>query len=812
MLLSFEWLKQFAELPKGFGASDVADWLGKSTAEVESVSPLGQLLDKIVVGRVTALRPHPNADRLRVVDVDLGSEQATVVCGGTNLRDGMLVAFAQVGARVRWHGEGDLITLTAATIRGVESAGMICASDEIGIADVVPCADGAIADLSDRQCDVGAPLAVALGLSDVILELDNKTLSNRPDLWGHVGIARELAAGFHVPFTPPAPPAIRAGRGESLSVAIADTSICRRYLGVVVSGLKTEPSPTWLASRLQSLGVRPINLIVDITNYVMLELGQPLHAFDWREIQGDKIIIREAKAGEQIVTLDGVQRTLPDGGALICDAKRPLAIAGIMGGEGSSVADDTTTVMFEAATFDPGTIRRASMSLGLRTESSARFEKGLDPLLAETALRRVVQLVRELCPTARVVSKVVDEFPVPIEPPTIPLILSWLNRRLGTPVEPAQVADILTRLGCRVKRGKKAEELLVTVPSWRATGDLERAEDLLEEVARLTGYDTIPSAQPLVVLTPPVVEPERKLVRAATRCLAGLGYTELRSYAFTNTEEVTRFGLQPEHHLRIQNPLSETGDLLRSDLVPGLLAKYVENQRFYDDIRLFEYGRVFALIDGEDIRKTNGDERLPWQHRFLGGVMTLPDTSDALRTLRSQVEALAAAVGRSVTSGVVETPPPFSQPGRTAAIMSGKTCLGFYGELQRSVAAAAGATGVVGWFEIDLDTLTGQPAVDHRYQPVTKYPVVVRDIAIGVPIAVTWQTLAAAVETAAGELFRGVELFDVFEGGTLAGGERSLAFHLSLSAPDRTLTTAEVDAVVERVTTALAKHHQARVR
>ncbi|MFA5076164.1 MAG: phenylalanine--tRNA ligase subunit beta [Patescibacteria group bacterium] len=508
MYISLNWLKKYVDIPKGFLAADLAAKLTACTVEVEGWKKEGELLDNVVVGKILEIKDHPNADKLKLVVVDIGKKKTEVVCGGTNLKKGMLVALAKIGARVNWHGAGQIEELKPVKIRGVESQGMICLSSEIGLQDIMPDkSDTEILDLSHLKLKVGQPLAEALHLDDTILEIDNKSLTHRPDLWGHYGLARELAAILKVKFKNYDPKEIKGGRGKNLKVEIKDKEKCRRYIGVVVDNVKIAPSPDWLVRQLESVGVRAINNIVDITNYVMLELGEPMHSFDWREIKGGTIIIDTAQKGEKFTTLDGQERILDEQMLLIKDGKRAVALAGVMGGLNSEIKDDTVTILFEAANFEPNNIRKTSIKLGLRTEGSARWEKNLSPVIAELAMRKAVEMTLELSPGAKVASKVIDQNFYTSQISEIELDLNWLNKRLGTAVAKEEVIGILERLQFEVK--DKKNSLIVKVPYWRSTKDVSIAEDLVEEIARIYGYDNIKPTMPSAPVAPPKANLER---------------------------------------------------------------------------------------------------------------------------------------------------------------------------------------------------------------------------------------------------------------------------------------------------------------
>ncbi|MFA6533845.1 MAG: phenylalanine--tRNA ligase subunit beta [Patescibacteria group bacterium] len=812
MLVSLNWLKKFVEIPKGFTPEDLALKLTMATVEVEGIERQGGLLNNVVVGKVLAVKPHPNADKLKLATVDAGREKLEVVCGGVNLKEGMLVALAKIGARVRWHGEAEVVELKPAKIRGVESNGMICASEEIGLENLIKCGEHEIADLSNLQLEVGAPLAEALKLDDAILEIDNKSMTHRPDLWGVYGLARDLAAVLKVKLNDYQVKAIKAGKGKKLTVEIKDQEKCQRYLGVVLDNIKIGPSPASVAGRLEAVGVRAINNIVDITNYVMLELGQPLHAFDWREIEGGKIVVETAKKGEKFTTLDGQTRVLDETMLLIKDAKKPVALAGVMGGQNSEIKNDTTAILFEAASFKAGNIRRTSMKLGLRSESSARFEKGLSPLLAELAIKRAVELTLELIPGAKVASAVADENFYQFKAPEIELDLNWLNRRLGVAIEKKAVAETLTRLGFAVK--EKKDKLLVKAPYWRAMGDVSLPEDLVEEVARVYGYDNIKPLMPEVILGAPEVNQERQLERQVKNLLAGYGFIESYNYSFVGPELLGQLGLQSQEKLfiKLKNYLSPEQSILRPVLTPGLLQNAADNLRFYEEFKIFELGRAFLNGPGEYNRRPGSEEKLPWQHQLLSGVMVAPGEQPPFYLVKGAVESLLQALGYDYYFGALENIPGFMAPSRTQKLVVSGEAIGQIGELNAAAAATLGIKVSVGLFELDFTKLAALPRQAIEYEAPAKYPSVWRDLAILVDLGVKWEEIKKAVKKTGGELIQEIELFDVYTGDKIGAGSRSLAFHLEFRALDRTLAAEEADGALLKIKEELEKRFGAKSR
>ena len=753
MKISYDILKTFVTPPADITARELAETLTMRTVEVEGYTDFAQRLDGVVIGLVKKVRPHPNADKLKLAEIDIGKKSFEVVCGGVNLREGMQVAFAQVGALVRWHGESDWEPLAKASIRGVTSDGMACAAEELDIPDPAAVPHG-IMDLSPLKAVPGTPLAEALGLDDIIFEIDNKSITHRPDLWGHLGLARELAAIWQAPFKMPALAPVVGVSDIPLKVSIKAPEHCRRYLGLVVAGLKVGESPSWLKQKLTNLGMRPINNVVDVTNYVMLELGQPMHAFDLGKFAQPEIVVRLAERGEKLMTLDGETRTLGADMLVIADSKQVVAVAGVMGGQGSEVSNTTTAIVLESATFDPVSVRQTASALGLRTDASMRFEKGLDPALAELALKRAVELLGEVCSGARSLSLAVDDYPRPLEPVKLSLNLPWLTRRLGCEVPRTEVVGILSRLGFAV--AGTGDELAIEVPSWRATRDITMPEDLIEEVARIYGYDKIPLTMPKFEITPPAVDETQALRWKIRDLLVGAGWTETLSYSFVGSRG----------ELELDNPVDKTKQYLRSSLRSSFEEQFVAARRAGHSVKLFELGRIFTHHKGQFPVADKGTALLPHQpwHLVLG---VYESGSDGFRLVKGVVDAIQRQTGQELTA-----------------------------EYQ-----AVGADGVMA--ELTLDGLS--IAATSAYQPIPKYPSVSRDFSIMVSSSIAWAEIEEAVRKIS-PLIESIEVFDIYH------AKGSIAFSLTFRHPERTLKSVEVDEVMVKITQVLQDKFNAIIR
>ncbi len=819
MLVSFNWLKQFVKLPDSVTPEEVADRLIMSTVEVEGVKKQGENLENIVIGKVVSEEKHSDADKLKVCKVDVGNEELQIVCGGSNVYAGMLVALAKVGAKVRWHGEGELVELQPAKIRGVESFGMICASSEIGLAEKFPVKnEKEILDLSFSKTKIGTPVAKALGLDDVIFEIDNKSMTNRPDLWGHYGLSREVAALYKKELKKYQPANIKPGKGLALKVKIEDTKLCRRYMGVAISGIKVVPSPDWLQARLLAVGQRPINNIVDITNYLMFELAQPMHAFDVRDLVGEKedeveIIVRHSKDGEKFTTLDGVERLLTAEMLVIADKEKTVALAGLMGGLNSEIKNDTTTIVYESANFDPTVVRKMSQTLGLRTEGSTRWEKNLDPNNAEFALKRAVELTLELCPGAKIVSQVVDESKFKLNQGPIVVSLQFINKKIGVELKGKEIKVILERLGFEVVF--KNEVFSVKVPSWRATKDISIPEDIVEEVARIYGYGNIPTTLPIAPITPAVKNKLKDIEREIKEILVlEFGFSEVYNYSFLAPDLMNKIGLSLEDHLELANPIAKDRPYLRHNLWPNLLENAENNLHRFDKVKLFEIGKVFVGEKPGLRVSQNSDELLPRQDLMLAMVYAEKNVAVPFYELSEALSGLMKRLGYDfqLESAVNnEQKDLIAHHGRGATINVSGVVIGAIAELHPVAQHNLGIESRVASLEINLDKLLECQNKSLNYRRLSDYPEIVRDIAFVVDKKVEHANIVKKFKKV-DSLIVNIELFDVYKGKNLSENKKSLAYHIIYQSRERTLTGEEVDKVHQKVLSVIEKEFSGEIR
>lgn len=801
MKLSYRWLGEMVDLGDTTPAA-LKQRLTFHTAEIEGAEETGAGLEGVLTGRVVGVRPHPNADKLRLCTVEAGSDPIEVVCGAHNVAEGQVIAYAPEGITLPG-GEGlEPITLEAREIRGVLSRGMICSEREMGLGEDH---DGIL--VLPEGTPVGERLIDVVPVTDTIFDIDNVCITHRPDLWGHIGWAREVGALLNEKLALPAIASSEAlpTEGEPFPVAVDDPSGCRRYVGIVIEGVKNGPSPLWLKSRLEGLGVRSIDLLVDLTNLVLLEQGQPLHAFDLRHVRGGEIRVRPALPDEAMTTLDGQERQLEPGDLVIADGEGAVALAGIMGGADSEVREDTTAILLESATFDPVRIRRTSTRLGLRSEASARFEKNLDPELAMQSALRFAQLCLELMPGCRIAQPVADCYPRPYDPFDIDLPYGMVRRRTGLRTGDFRIRGILTSLGFRaVEHG---EGMRVTVPSWRATKDIERAEDLVEEVARIEGYHKLTAVAPVAPMVPQRPRPVRVLERRAASLLSmERGYAEVKHRSFYGADDAERVGLAGADHITVQNPSSKDYDRLILTTTAGLLRMAAKNQHRDAAGRLWASSRVFVPRDEGLPDEQPVFSMLTWDREDAdapqgGQFLTLLDD---LRNLldRIGVDGVRLANGAApLHAGLPE--PTWLHPGRQAVFSRGDVVVAVAGEVAPSVLRAWDIEGRAVVAEVALTPLI--EALDDsgsRYEAVLRYPVVPFDVAVVVPRTTpagdVRDVMAAAVE---GNV-RDVRVFDVYEGEGIAEGHRSLALRCELFDRERTLSPKASDALRKQITDA----------
>ncbi len=789
MKVPLNWLKDYVNVT--LPPAELAEKLTMAGFEVAEIITTGGSWDNIIIGQITAVEPHPNADRLRLATVDSGKEQETVVCGAPNLNTGDKIAFARIGARLINPYNGEVEELKTARIRGVVSSGMICSEKELGISD----SHEGIMVLA-AEAAIGTPLADHMG--DTVLDID--VTANRPDCLSVVGIAHEVAAlsgqKMHIPEI--SYKETNSPIDKQITIEIADPDLCPRYCASLITGVKITESPAWLQERLIACDQRPINNIVDITNYVMLEYGQPLHSFDYDRLREKKIIVRRAAEGEDFYTLDEVERKLTGDMLVIGDGEGTVAIAGVMGGLNSEVTEGTTSILLEAASFKAASIHYTSHHLGLTSEASIRFERGISAGLTIPALRHATQLIAELG-GGKVAQGIIDAYPGKKEPEPVTLTPEKVKRVMGTAISRDRIAKTLTSLGFECQA--EGSRISVIAPYWRS--DISQDVDLIEEVARIIGYDKIPTTmlnEPIPQQNP---EPVLGLKRKLRQCLVGHSFQEIMTYSLTGLQALSNLVPEPRPPkpmpLRVVKPLTADQEYLRPNLRANLLATLESNRRHEDGgIRLFELGKVYLPREND----------LPGEPEALCGIMSGPrvesswlgsggafDFYDVKGVVEGLLDHLDVAVSfeKSNDEGL--------HPARQAAIVIEddglKVKLGIIGELHPKVADAFEIDGPVCVFEINVSALLPFAAIYKMFQSIPRFPSIIRDLALAVDADVTHQKVLDIIKSFS--LISEVILFDVYSGKQVAAGKKSLAYRLVYQSPTHTLTDEEVNKVQEQI-------------
>ena len=751
MRFSYSWIKSMVS-GLDVAPESLERLITMKTAECEGIETAGELLAGAVPARVEAVEQIEGGKHVVKAIVDAGKYgRKMVVCGAPNCREGITTVYVPLGSK---------------KIAGVLSEGMLASASELGISRD----HEGIIELS--ECEQLPP-------PDQIIEIDNKSITHRPDLWGHHGMAREVAAITGKTLHDPVNPGLLPGPGSPVKVEIEDLHLCPRYSALVFENVNVGPSPLWLQHRLTAVGLNPINNIVDLTNYIMAELAQPMHAFDRAKLTGETIYARPARAGETIVALNDESYTLAPSNVVIADAAGSIAIAGVIGGKDSAISDSTTTIVLESANFNAASVRKTSAALKLRTDASMRFEKAQDPHNTTRALARALELLPILSPGIRLVGGLADCTAELTTPAPISLNLDWLARKLGRVLEGVEVRRILESLGFGVTG---SETLTVDIPSWRATKDISMPEDLVEEVGRMIGYDSIEPKPPLVPCAPSYDPPQREFLRSVRRLLAANGYTEVSNYSFISEESARRFGLAIEDHVRVLNPIAAGQELMRTSLLPGIHSNIVENAKHFDQFRLFEIGL--------EIHKAGAGK--PFETPHLMAAFYSKDSTGLLELKR---------VAESLASGLETRPAeprPWEHPARCAGLWSNGRVIGRLSELHPSLVDSGRAC----ILDLNLELLRELKPERAAYKPVRRFPTSAFDLSVIVPD----RELAGTIKAKIGEIARDAEAIDYvreFQGAPLPEGKKSVTFRITVGAPDRTLSSPEITGLYDAVVAGL---------
>jgi len=750
---SYNWIREFVK-DLNQAAGPLEKLITMKTAECEGIEVVGELFERACAAKVISVEPIPDSHNVKAL-VDAGRYgQKTVVCGAPNCRPGVITAYVPIGAKV---------------INGIESDGMLASASELGI-------NRDHSGIIEIDSQVGAPLAGCQ--SDNVIEIDNKSITHRPDLWGHHGMAREVAAILGRELLDPVNVALLPGGAPAIHVQIEDLNLCPRYSALVFENVKVAPSPLWLQCRLSAIGLNPINNIVDMTNFVMAELAQPMHAFDADLIHGDTIFVRNARTAEPFRALNDEEYTLNSANLVIADAAGTIALAGVIGGADSAISEKTTRVVLESANFQAASVRKTSSAIKLRTDASMRFEKAQDPVNTVRGLARAIELLQEISPGIRVVGGLADEKRELPAPPVVELPLVWLERKLGRAIPATEVRQILESLQFQVDE-RRPGIFSVTVPSWRATKDVGIKDDLVEEVGRMIGYDSITPQAPLVPAAVPPANPERRFQHEVRNILVDQGFTEVYNYSFLSEDSVKAFGFDPEDHVRVTNPIASDQALMRTSLLPGIWRNVLENAKHRDSFRLFEIGNEIHRAAGQAL-----PAEIP--HLVAAMYARQGDGASSLFELKRTAECVMPGAQLRHTDGM-----PYEHPARSAVVMWKDQAVGRLFELHPRLVE----TGRAAVLDLNLQTIYPLFGKTQKYTPIRRYPSVAFDLSVIAGTREYAGDLESLTASFAGPLLESIQFLREYAGPQVGEGKKSVSFRVTVGSAERTLASEEATAI-----------------
>ncbi len=791
MWISSNILSQMVDI-SDINPEDLALKITMASAEIESVEYVNGHLNTTVTAKILDKKPHPDSDHLTLVELDAGDGQITkVVCGAPNHKTGDIVALAKVGTVF----SKDFV-IKKSKIRGQESNGMLCSEKELGFSD-----DHSGIMILPPDTKPGIPLSRLFpDWYDVRFEIDNKSITHRPDLWGHTGFAREVAAVLGRPFRDPVKYDLEKELNgtDELNINVK-TEACLRYSALKIRGIKTAESPQWLKARLSAIGMRPISNIVDITNYVMAEIGEPLHAFDTAKLHGNTITVRMAEKGEPVTTLDGVKHELMEEDIVIADASGPVALAGVMGGENSDIEDSTSEIILEAATFNPVNVRKTAARYNNRTEAAMRFEKTLTPEITKAALLRCWELIKECCPDAAAATGIVDVYPKKQEAVTISISTDTIRQQLGEDLSDEKIISILTSLDFKVKADGHA--LTIGVPMYRSTKDVTIPADIVEEVGRVFGYDNIQSRPPLVPCLPPARNEMRYFERSVKEILSrDEGMTEVNGYSFVGEAALKLLGIFDDSELRLKNPLSKEADRLSKTLIPNILKDIQLNQKNFDEFSIYEMNRVHMKADRMS-KDLIGEERM-----LTGAVFAKKTDSPIFYAGKNIVASLLGKLHLKKVhlKPASENLPPYAHPGRSVTVEADGTQLGMIFELHPKTAADFEIRGSAVLFDLSITKLFEAKKEEVMFKELQRFPEVPFEISVVADEFVHASDISEIIAKSSRKLISSVEVISVYQGEQLEKGKKSVSFRVIFAAEDHTLTAEEIESVQKKIISDLA--------
>ena len=805
MKVSLNLIRKYIDLPEGLTDEQIAYDMTLRTVEVDEVENIKQKFHDIVVGKILEVKEHPNADRLRICNVDIGeAEPVQIVCGGSNLYEGEYVVVSKPGAEVVWHGQGEPVKVSKTKMRGEVSCGMICAASEVYLGDFYPDENETeIIDLKGFECKPGDNVADLFGMTDTVLEIDNKSLSNRPDLWGHYGIARELSAIYDVPLKELQEFNIEKDLPK-YNVEIKDTEKCNRYIAVEIDGIDNRKSPMWMQSLLSKIGQRPINAIVDITNYVMFAVGQPLHAFDKTHVSGEKIIVRNAENGEELLLLDNNTIKLTTDDLVICDERDAMGLAGIRGGKKDSILPDTKGIVLEVANFSADTIRQTGKRFAEKTDAAIRYEKGLDTQRVKEGADLALRLIKEIFPESRII-KYTDVYPNKTKKNKIKVSEEFLDTRLGKKIPQVKIKQILTSLGYELSY--KNGEYDITVPTWRSTGDVTIKDDVMGDIARILSFDSF-EAKPITITFEHSVKQNDVLLERrikeylAERC----GFYEIFTYPWIEEKYIKAAGINMDKSLKLATPPAPDLAYLRSSLIPAMLEAISKNLRYYDEFKLFDYEEVYKK---GDYRPSSNDEILPIQNNYLTGCIVGKNAKEIFYEAKGVIENMARYCHMEEIKLEKIEKPSWADINAYLNITKNDETIGTVGLLSVKVMTETKIKRTnVAIFEINCDKFVPYASRTNEYEKLPGLPLVEKDLSILANEEITWKQIEESIKSKVKE----VEFVDEYRGNQIPEGKKSITLKVKILNEGTTMTSEQINERINSILKVLDKKCGAKLR
>ena len=804
MKVSLNWIKKYVDLPKDITNEQIMRDLTIRTVEVEDMVNTGDKFKDIVVGKIIEVNPHPNADLLKVCLVDIGEDEyKQIVCGEENLYPNELVVISKPGAMVYWHGEGDLVEIKETKMRGVSSYGMICGATEVYLSELFPPKnEKEIVDLTGLDVKPGENISDALNLGDTILEIDNKSLSNRPDLWGHYGIARELSVIYDVPLKE-----LEINKPNGLpeyKVSIEEKDKCKRYAAVKIEGVIAKESPSWIKTLITNAGMRPINAIVDITNYVMMAIGQPTHAFDSTHVKGEKIVVRNARENEKLLLLDNNELDLTTDDLVICDESSPLGLAGIRGGKEDSILPETTSVVLEVANFSAEAIRKTGKRFAEKTDASIRYEKGIDTQRVDLGISLALELFKEIFPQSKIVA-FKDEYLEATPNNVIDVTKKFLDDRLGKVISNEEITRILTGLGYEVSFDNDTYH--VVVPTFRSTGDVTLKDDVMGDIARLLGYDSFEKKPLTINFEHAVLQNDVLLERRLKEYLSyRCGFNEIITYPWIDEKYIDAAGFDKSKMVMLATPPSPEQAYLRASLVPGLLEAISKNLRYFDEFRIYEMTEVF---EKGEYHESSEDETLPIHKNYLSGAIVKKDAKSAFYEIKGVIESMSSYVHMESLSFRPCENSSYLDKNAKLDIYLGDILVGSLGLLSvKTMADSKIKRTNVGIFEINVSEFIPYPSRTNEFKHLPEIPLVEKDLSILVDEDVTWEKISKMIRNKVSEY----SFVEEYRGEQVPTGKKSVTFKVKLGDGKSTLTSDDINHKLEEITITLNRTCGATIR